>query len=294
MEINSDWHIHSHNSCDCKGTGRRVSEIVATTAEKGITDFGLSDHLHTPFNLPDIRESKKEFLACVPRSRFHFGVEVSCVSEWEINEIAAGNYDSPPVCGLRKGGPAGGALAIGLTSEDIEDIGIEYVIGGTHWPIYVPFRSEFLIRDYHRQNMFLATHSLVDIVAHPWWFLSSYWDTTECPRGEPWFNDFGKIPKSMHQEFAAAAVEHDTVVEINILAMLLSKRKHVYKARFIPLYLEYLAELKARGVRLSLGSDAHNYEAYKEMDLEYTAKMLESVGITENDLWILPPRIEGS
>ena len=181
MKISSDWHIHSHNSCDCVGTGMSVAEIVATAAQKGVTDLGLTDHLHTPFNMPNVRASRAEYLACEPGGRFHFGVEVSCVTEWEIGEIARGGYDNPTY-GLREGGPAGSALAIGLTGEDVEDIGIEYVVGGAHWPMYVPFEREALIRDYHRQNMFLAAHELVDIVAHPWWFFYGVLGDVLCER----------------------------------------------------------------------------------------------------------------
>ena len=290
MKITSDWHIHSTSGCDAiiSGKGVTMSEIVAGAGGKGIVDFGATDHFHTPFNLPEIRGSREEYLACGPGPRFHFGVEVSCISEWELREIAAGRGPDNPVHGLREGGPAGRALAIGLTEKDVEELGIEYVIGGTHWPMYVPFEREALIHDYHRQNMFLATHPLVDIVAHPWWFHSMYWKTNKCPKGEPWFDDFGWIPKSMHQEFAAAAIEHDTAIEINVLAVLL-KDESLYPARFKRRYLDYLSELQGRGVKLSIGSDCH--DSYSLIDFDRAATMLDSAGIREKDLWALPPRV---
>ncbi len=282
MIITSDWHIHSRNSCD--SACMTVSDLIRRTAENGILDFGLTDHIHTPFNLPDLAASRKEFLACSPSPRFHFGVEVSCVSQWEIDEVATGKYDAP-VYGLRSGGPANSPLAIGLTAADIESYQIEYVVGGTHWPMYVPMEREAVIRDFHRQNMFLATHPLVDIVAHPWWW-HGHWQNSEGRySAEPWLDNFNRIPKSMHDEFATAAIEHDTVVEINIQAMLLNSS---YPERFKQQYLKYLAELKSQGVKLCTGSDCHS--ANYEIDFETASLMLDSVGIKDEELWRLPQK----
>ena len=250
----------------------------------GIRDFGVSDHLHTPYNLPDIAKSREEFLASNPAPQFHFGIEVSCVSRWELEEIRKGSR-SDPVYGIRSGGPAHGPLAIGITSQDVDRYQIEYVIGGAHWPLYVPMRRECVIRDYHRQNMFLATHPLVDIVAHPWWWMGHWQDAHGNYPAEPWFDDFHRIPSTMHDEFAVAAVQHETVVEINIGANLLNPR---YPKRFVRQYLEYLAELEAGGVRLCVGSDCHS--ATYEIDYDVVSEMLSSVGITEEGLWRLAPR----
>jgi len=281
MNITCDWHIHSHNSCD--QACMLVPDLVREAREKGISDFGLTDHLNTPFNLPDIAASHADFLAAGPSAGFRFGVEVSCVSQWELDEIAAGRHEAP-VWGLRSGGPAGCELAIGITAEDIAEHGIEYVVGGVHWPMYVPFETEAVIRDYHRQNMFLATHPLVDVVAHPWWWMGHWEDADGCYRDEPWLGDFGVIPKSIHDEFASAALEHGTVVEINIGAHLLNRR---YPEHFAPRYLEYLADLQTRGVRLTMGSDCH--AAHYAVDFPKVADMLERAGIADA-FWCPPPR----
>ena len=280
--ITSDWHIHSQRSCD--GACMLVSELVQKAAEKGITDYGLTDHIHTPHNLPDLVASRKEFLSNSPSPHFHFGTEASCVSQWEIEEVAAGRHRRPTY-GLRKGGPAGAPLAIGLSAGDIEELEIEYVIGGTHWPMYVPMEREAVIHDFHRQNMFLITHPLVDIVAHPWWWHGHWRDAEGNYPAEPWLDDFGIVPRSMHDEFAAAAIQGGKVVEINIGAMLLNPH---YPDRFKQQYLEYLAALKSRGVALCTGSDCHS--AHYEIDFETAAAMLDSVGIRDDDLWRLPPK----
>ena len=282
LNITSDWHIHSRNSCD--SAALVVANLVRQAAEKGIADYGLTDHIHTPFNLPDLVASREEYLAAAPSARFHFGAELSCVSQWELDEIATGRHESP-VYGLRSGGPAGAAPAIGLSEGDIARLGIEFVVGGTHWPLYVPLERDAVIRDYHRQNMFLAAHPLVDIVAHPWWWMGHWKNPDGSYTTDPWLDDFGKIPRSMHDEFAAASIEHGTLIEINVEAMLLNPG---YTDRFKKQYLDYLAELKSRGARLSLGSDCHS--AQYDIKFESAARMLETIGIRDEDLWKLPPK----
>jgi len=251
--------------------------------EKGIEDYGLTDHVHTPCNLPDVEASREEFLASRPSPRFHFGIEVSSVSQWELDEIASGGHGAP-VYGLREGGPVGAALAIGVTADNIARFGIEYVVGGAHWPMYVPLERDAVIRDYHRQNMFLVTHPLVDIVAHPWWWMGAWRNADGRYATDPWLGDFSIVSDSMHEEFAAAAVQCGTVVEINIEAMLLTP---AYPDAFKQHYLEYLAGLRARGVALAIGSDCH--DAHYDIGFAQAAAMLERVGIRDEELWRLPP-----
>ncbi|MBT3377216.1 MAG: PHP domain-containing protein [Lentisphaerae bacterium] len=283
MTLTSDWHIHSRNSCDQACI--TVDDLVRRAAEEGIRDFGLTDHVHTPINLPDLVSSREEYLGAVPESRFHFGVELSCVSQWELDRIAEGAYDGEAVYGIRQGGPAWAEPALGVTREDLTACGVEYVVAGTHWPLYVPFEREAIIRDYHRQNMFLAQHPLVDIVAHPWWWMGHWKDSDGRYTGEPWFDDFGCIPQTMHAEFAAALVESDTRAEANISANLLSGS---YPERFKRQYAEYLAGLKLAGVQLTLGSDCH--DAGYAIDFTEAARRLSAVGISDDDFWRCPPR----
>lgn len=259
-----------------------VADLVAEAGENGILDFGLTDHIHTPFNLPDIASSRADFESVEGGSRFHFGVEASCVSQWELDEIAKGEHENP-VYGLRKGGPPGTALAIGITADDIATYNIEYVVAGTHWPMYVELERWAVIHDYHRQNMFLATHPLVDIVAHPWWWMGHWEDEDKKFRGEPWFDDFTVIPQSLHDEFAAAAVEHDTAVEINIGANLLNKR---YPEHFAAQYVEYIAYLQSCGVKLAIGSDCHS--AHYRIRFEAASQLLEKAGVV-GEFWCLAP-----
>ena len=67
MKIDSDWHIHSRNSCD--DASMTIRDLIREAEQSGIRDLGLTDHLHTPWNLPDLRRSRREYLAADPSPR---------------------------------------------------------------------------------------------------------------------------------------------------------------------------------------------------------------------------------
>jgi len=284
VHITSDWHIHTIHSCD--SASLPMAEIPQAAARHGFVACGVTDHIHTPFNLPDLVASRAAWEACEPGPSFHFGVEVSSVSEWELDQLARGLAEGATY-GLRSGGPAWATPAIGITEEQLAELHVEYVVAGTHWPLYVPLQPEAVTRDYHRQNMFLATHPLVDIVAHPWWWHGHWQSAAGMFDTDPWFNDFGRIPASMHDEFAAAALAHGTAVEVNLEAMLLNRS---YPEAFRRHYVDYLADLHGRGVTLALGSDCHS--PHYDIRLDEAAAMLEDAGLGDVDWWVLPDRTD--
>lgn len=269
MIINDDWHIHSINSCD--EACMEMETLIWVAKDKGISNFGITDHIHTQYNFPDIKKSAKDYNKN-KTDGFHFGVEVSCVSEWELKQISSGAAKGNLTYGIREGGPAGGPLAIAIDEEFIEINNIEYVVAGTHWPMYTGHKASDLIRDYHRQNMFLSGLDVVDIVAHPWWYYG--------PCTDGWTTGFSMIPVSMHREFAASCIENDKLIEINLSAMLLSAR---YSESFKKEYLEYLVFLKELGADFSIGSDCHN-ESY-DIDFNKASQMLESAGFDGNEFY---------
>ena len=269
MIFRDDWHIHSIHSCD--GACMKMEDLVSGTAAAGIINYGITDHIHTQFNYPDIVESRKSYEANRLKG-FHFGVEISCVSEWELDKVKRNDYSGDITYGIRQGGFPGCKLAIALDEGYIESHSIEYAVGGTHWALYTNDSVQEVIRDYHRQNMFLAEHPLVDIVAHPWWYYGNLKDG--------WTEDFSVIPESMHREFAHACISNKKLMEINIAAMLLSIH---YSAKFKEQYLEYLIFMKELGVRFSVGSDCHN--EFYNLDLSQASRMLEKAGFTEDDFY---------
>jgi len=266
--IKDDWHIHSEYSCD--GACMKMENLVTGSAEKGIVRYGITDHIHTPYNYPDIIKSKNAYNKN-RADNFYFGVEVSCVSKWELDLIASG-VEGNLTYGIREGGPAGGSLAIAIDEEYINEHDIKYVVAGTHWSMYAGNKPKDLITDYHRQNMFLSQHHLVDIVAHPWWYLG--------PCKDGWYTDFGIIPVSMHEEFAKSCIENSKLVEINLSAMLLSDKT---SEKFKQEYLEYLVMLKEFGVKFSIGSDCHN--EFYNIDFQKASDMLESADFTNDNFY---------
>jgi histidinol phosphatase-like PHP family hydrolase len=285
--ITSNWHQHTHHSVECHDNGRSVDAAIEQSVRLGFLDFGITDHIHTPVNRPDVVGCSEEFWICPRASSAHLGVEVSVVSRWELDRIAAG-AERPPY-GIRQGGPAGGELAIALDPEDVRALRIEYVVGGTHWPMYVPTEREAVIRDYHRQNLFLASHPLVTIVAHPWWWMGAWKGRDGLYGGPPWFDDFGAIPASMHDEFAAALVANGKIVEVNAKACLENPE---YPERFKRRYAELVAFWKERGAALSFGTDHHDFDGENDPAmLESVERRLAAVGVTDRDFWRLPPRL---
>jgi histidinol phosphatase-like PHP family hydrolase len=167
-------------------------------------------------------------------------------------------------------------------------LGVEYVVGGVHWPMYIEPSREAVIQDYHRQYIFLAAHPLVDIIAHPWWWNGHWRNDQGDYETEPWFDDFRHIPGEMHDEFASTVIEHGKKVEVNVWAMLINPH---YSERFVQQYLDYLVDLQSSGVLLCIGSDCHS--AHYDVDFETTEKMLRNAGIKVEKMWCMPPRNSG-
>jgi len=284
MKIISDWHIHTHHSCDCpQPEGATLARLCAQIEESGIARYGISDHLHTGFNVPDIEASRAEYDTLPPSSNRFFGVEVSVLREYDLAQNALA--DNPSPYGKCPGGPPD-TLALYLPDELFERLRFEYVIGGAHWPLGVPEPLDpmAVIRNYHTQYMFLATHPRVNIIAHPWWWMGEWRDADGMYRTYPWLDDLRRIPESMHDEFAAAVKQHGKAVEINAGACLLNP---TYPSTFRGQYVEYLACLRDHGVRFSTGSDNHAWfggVGYSPCLSEVTGD-LTSIRLAQGNMW---------
>lgn len=276
MVISCDWHTHSRYS-PCGSAETTLESLFSGMRAAGITRGGVTDHLHCHANLPTLELARREYDALPEREGFHFGLEVSCLREYDLERNRKAGA-SARLYGVWDEGPEG-PLAVYLPDELLARLGVAYVIGGAHWPLGAPLEREAIIRSYHRQNMFLAQHSRVNIIAHPWWWMGAWRDDDGTYRTLPWLDDFGCIPRSMHEEFAAASREHGKLIEINAQAILLNPE---YPASFHTQYLEYLALLREAGVHFSIGSDSHAVGYGGQLDL--VADDLSSVGITESNL----------
>jgi len=305
LHITSDWHIHSINSYDghlpIRDVGQMMREknivnfkaygrgLIPMMQEKGIVHFGVTDHFSTPRHLYDILNSCADFAevqSSLPDSLdCHFGVETAAMPKKALEMLRQGQGD-------RNLGIIGELpyddddVDIVLTEEIVEKCRIEYVIGGVHRTYTLPEAQA--IRSFHRQMLFLAGHPLITIMAHPWCY-SGFWT---IPNGkwdaDPWFENFDKIPAALHDELAAAVRQNNKIVEISLPLLL----REVYPDAFKQDYLNYLAYLKSKKIKFSIGSDCHgpNYaQDYSEtdMDLRKAEALLSSVGFTDADIWCL-------
>jgi len=273
MLIPFDWHIHTHNS-PC-GNEQATLELIAEEAyAAGMLCIGFSDHIHTGATLDLIEASRREFDELNPPIQCLFGVEVSVVRDWDIEEDAKKDvpfyrYNDGPEL----------PPTILLNEEIMQRFSIEYVIGSTHWLLGALQDPQAMIDSFHRQNVMLAQHPLVNIIAHPWWH--------QCPEDGfggrlmvPWFEDFSVIPEKYHREFADAVVENGKAVEISVGFL---HKNPLMNERFRKLYREFLVELRERGVQFTVGGDTH--DAGYDYILDLAQSELEMLDLTADDLW---------
>lgn len=268
----------------------------------GYKHYGISDHLHTHFNYPDIEIARKEFLELEARpANFHFGLELSCATKWECEKIAARDYTScftyilkgkpfrtiTPIDGIMYGGPPNGPLYLDITKKEMEKLGIEYIIGGVHKPNYTEQEPLPMIEDYFNQMRFMLEDDRIDILAHPWWALS-FWSSYAILTGDPKdrnYDSFYMIPREYWDELAKMFVENGKLAELNTFIM-----SEKIPEKLLHFYLEEMTKWKEKGVRFTFGSDLHAKEY--EFDLVFRfGEQLKSYGFTEND-FALPPRLK--
>ena len=257
MKIRQNLHIHSQHSCD--SACATLADIQKEMLNCGMSEFGVSDHLHTHYNLCDIQGARNDFLCAERPASFHFGIEISSVSKWECDQIAAGNYErigDDPVYGLRfVDGPANSPAQIGITAEEIKELGIEYVIAGVHWPLYSKGDREHAWEDYFNQMLAMVKNPLVTILAHPW-------DSVEHAAGG-WFKsrdvkdiDYGAIaelPQEYNDKLMNALLEYNKAAEINLGVLNSLRLPEVCRKK----YWTMLAQWREAGVKFTFGTDQH-------------------------------------
>ena len=283
MKIRQNLHIHSQHSCD--SACATLADIQKEMLNCGMTEFGVSDHLHTHYNLCDIQGARNDFLCAERPASFHFGIEVSSVSQWECEQIAAGNYErkgDDPVYGLRfVDGPANSPAQIGITAEEIKELGIEYVIAGVHWPLYSKAGRESAWEDYFNQMIAMVKNPLVTILAHPW-------DSVEHAAGG-WFKsrdvkdiDYGaiaEVPQEYNDKLMNALLEYDKAAEINLGVLNSLRLPEVCRKK----YWTMLAQWREAGVKFTFGTDQHSAH-YDPAVLGASELLLDFYGFKDEDI----------
>ncbi|MBO7147115.1 MAG: hypothetical protein J6W81_05155 [Lentisphaeria bacterium] len=302
MKISSDLHLHTH--CSCDSANATLPYILESGRKLGLKHIGISDHLHTAFNMPDIEIARKEFLEMGKIPNFHFGLEITCATRWECEKIAKRDFAScftynlkghpfqtmTPIDGIMFGGPAGGPLYLDITQEDIDRLGIEYIIGGVHKPNYTEMAPKPMIDDFFNQTCFMLNTPFIDILAHPWDGLE-FWSTDYLitkKTADINFDVYYMIPQEYWDEVGHLLAVNHKLAEFNggFYAMV----KHPEKV--VHFFMEKMCEWREKGVKFSYGSDLHS-EPMDGFKMSKTEKILTEYGFTEDD-FALPPRLKNS
>lgn len=286
MAITSDWHIHTE--CSCDSACMKFETLVSEAKKHGLTDFGVSDHYHTRLQEPDIAASRRGYEAMLEKypelcGHFHFGMEATIISEWEVGKIARGEYTEPPIYGFRSGGPKNAPIMFDFDEEFLEKYKIEYVVSGMHWPMYCDTDLNSVIKEYHRQYMFAATHPLSTIMAHYlWWDEGIFWREWNLPDYENPFLDFSVISASMKSELKAALLENNVAFELNSFFFV-----NPLGEKFMDSYLCWVAELQESGVAISMGSDCHSPRISDRCDYNKIDEICKKYGIKTSKFFCL-------
>lgn len=276
--IHSDWHIHSEFSYDASAP---LETIAENAKNQELRLIGITDHAN--FNDEKFMSDLRASVAAVKEAQKKYpfmvlGVELTPIEKPEFDHIAK--------CGTREGytppsqsSPFGIELA--STKEELISLGVRYAIGAAHWRVDVPGARalpvdlDASIREWYRQQMWLACDDRVTILGHPWYHGKAVW-----------YDDFSVIPHSMNMDIASALKENGKFVECNS-HFFWDKRS---TEKFRHQYAEFLRELFEMGIPVTYGSDSHNgYEDYRPFVEKYLAAAGFCDGdiseLSEKDLW---------
>ena len=264
--IYSDFHIHSEHSYDSE----LPLETICIEAERlGLCAYGITDHVNyneEPY-LSSIRGAASHYAEIRDR---HPGLLLGV----ELTPIPRAEYEYLALHGDRDGYIAPTSypldMELAMTKEELISLGVRYAVCATHWRVDVGDRNEpanldVLIKEWHRQQMYLACDERTTILGHPWY----------NGRGL-WYEDFSAIPRSMHRELGAALLENGKYIECNTDVLLSCRASD----RFHHQYAEFLREMFEMGVPVTYGSDSHNrYLDRREQATLY----LHSAGFRDGD-----------
>ena len=278
MLIHSDWHIHSDASYDSSLTLKAIAE---GSKNNGFRTFGITDHVN--FNDQKFRADLDKSVQIV---REYQKICPQMIQGVELTPIEKPEYDYIARTGTREGyiAPASDKpydIELALTKEELLEKGVRYAIGAAHWRVDVPGAKSLApdrdacIKEWFRQQMYLACDERVTIFGHPWW-------SPKCL----WYEDFSVIPRAMNLEIGAALKENKKYVECNVHFFRLTKKTEKFRCQ----YAEFLRELHEMGIPVTYGSDSHDvYSSEHPLAEQYLSaagfKDGDIVEIREEDLW---------
>lgn len=264
--ICSDWHIHSESSYDSTLSLEKISEAACLL---GFTHVGITDHVN--FNdekfLSDLRLSAKsvnEFRLSCPK--FILGVELTPIEKPLFDHLKNGGTRESYVAPVSD---VPYEIELAASKDELIALGVRYAIGASHWRVdSCDARSrtdlDECIREWYRQQLYLACDERVTILGHPWYHGKGLW-----------YEDFTLIPRSMNMDIAAALKENGKYVECNTHFF-----GEMTSEKFKRQYTEFLRELFEMGIPVTYGSDSHH--EYKDKSI--VEKYLSYAGFKDGDL----------
>lgn len=278
LTIRSDWHIHSEFSYD---GSMPLQKIADTAKEYGFQKIGITDHVNyndPPF-LNDLKNSAEAVTAFQKEHpNVVLGVELTPISKVKFDYIAKHGTREGHVLPVQD---EIFEVMLPITKEELVRRGVRYAIGAAHNRQDVakvlrdPRDVAANIKEWHRLQMFLACNETVTVLGHPW-----------DHGGALWYSDFSVVPRSMHEELAAALKENGKYAECNGCFF----RSQKTTERFRHQYAEFLRLLFEAGVPITYGSDTHSvYFTGHEIAAPYLEKAGFADGeigeIAEKDFW---------
>lgn len=267
--IHSDWHIHTEYSYDAIIPLNEIAENAKTT---GLRYVGITDHVNSNDEsfLSDLRASASAVKEAQRKHPFMIlGAELTPI-EKPLFDYIAKNKSSDGYIAPTGEVPYGIELA--QTKEELRALGVRYTVGASHWRVDIP-GGEILppdlnadIKEWYRQQMWLACDERVTILGHPWY--NGY---------GTWYADFSIIPRSMNADIAAALKENGKYVECNAHFFVNERPTEKFRHQ----YAEFLRELFEMGIPITYGSDNHyEYGDHRHIVETYLAK----AGFTDGDI----------
>lgn len=269
MFINSDWHIHSEYSYDASNP---LECIVKEAKEQGLCNIGITDHLN--FNDAKFTQDLHNSCSAVRRMQkkhpqMILGVELTPIEKPEfdyIKKFGVRDGYEPPIQSTPYD------IELANTKEQLIALGVRYAIGAAHWRVDKPFARKLepdldaCIKEWYRQQMWLACDERVTILGHPWYSEHALW-----------YEDFSIIPHSMNNEIASAVKQNGKYVECNSHFFVSSMTSEKFRNQ----YAEFLRELFEMNIPITYGSDSHDNYGDSRVTVE---RYLRSAGFVEGDI----------
>ncbi|MBQ8309547.1 MAG: PHP domain-containing protein [Clostridia bacterium] len=280
--IHSDWHIHSEYSYDAR---TKLEALIAGVHEQDLKRIGVTDH---------VNYNDKPFLSDLYASAENIGrlqkSNPQIVLGVELTPIAKPHFDYIAKTGTREGfiptpQDTPYDIELAVNREELARLGVRYAIGAAHWRVDVadPKTADnsmnALIREWYRQQMYLACDERVTVLGHPWYHGTGIW-----------YEDFSVIPRSMNIDIATVLLKNGKYIECNSHFFYTNRATEKFRHQ----YAEFLRELFEMGIPVTYGSDCHGgpngeYDDKRVKVEKYLSAAGFSDGdlseIAENDLW---------